>query len=67
MTTVGTVDKVAAALCELLADQPDLDIVRDIVSEIPPGEVYPVGSALIKLAGMFEYRAASQRVKASAS
>lgn len=56
----------SAALRELLAETPHLDEVRAIVSEIPEGDRYAIGSALVKLAGMISYREASARVKAGA-
>jgi hypothetical protein len=64
---VTTIQKITAALRELLAETPDLDEVRSIVSEIPSGDRYAAGSALVKLAGMISYSEASARVKAGAS
>lgn len=56
----------SAALRELLAETPDLDEVRGIVSEIEACDRYAVGSALVKLAGMIDYVEASARIKAAA-
>jgi hypothetical protein len=63
---VTSTQLIAAALRELLATPPDLDMARGYLADIPPDEVYAVGSALVQLAGMCEYRSASARVKAGA-
>lgn len=47
---------IAAALRELLADEPDPDQARSFLSDIPADDVYAVGSALVQMAGMLQYR-----------
>jgi hypothetical protein len=65
MTT--TVQKVAAALRELLAETPDVAMARGWLAEIPADEVADVAAALVAAAGILSYREASARVKAGAS
>lgn len=61
-----TIQKITAALRELLAETPDVAMARGWLAEIPTDEVPAVAAALVAAAGLLEYRDASARVKAGA-
>jgi hypothetical protein len=61
---VTTVQVVSAALRELLADTPDVDMAKGWLAEIPQDEVPAVTAALVAAAGLMEFRSARVRVGA---
>lgn len=66
MIALTTNQLLSAALRELLAETPDLDMARAYLADIPNDEVPAVAAALVSAAGLLEFRSASARVKAGA-
>lgn len=61
-----TIQKITAAMRELLAETPDVAMARGWLAEIPTDEAPAVAAALVAAAGILSYREASARVKAAA-